>query len=121
MSGVTLESLILTRLNDVHNAMLSGNYGLAFNALNIVWTLIPDEGVRNKINKKTKEYQEEWKLKSEALMKMFNEREYDEQSRRMRLEKESGEHTVKMITEMVEFTTRLLIDNNLISREPSVP
>jgi len=121
MAGITLEGLILTRLNDVHNAMLTNNYPLALNALQIIWTLIPDEDLRKQIEEKTKSYQEEWKERSESLMRLFNEREYDEQTRRMRLQQEGEEHTLRMITEMAEFTTRLLIDNNLISREPSVP
>jgi len=121
MKGITLENLILTRLNDVHNAMLTGNYNLALNALNIVWTLIPDEDIRTQINDKMKTYQEEWKEKSERLMRMFNEKEYDEQSRNLRLSRDAEEHTLNMISEMVDFTTRLLIENNLIAREPSAP
>jgi len=124
--GITLESLILYRLNDVHNALLSDlpppyKHERALNALNILWSLIPSEEIRQQIEERLKEYQQEWQERHAQLMQLFEEREYDSTMRQMRLEQESAEHTVRMVEDMVEFTTRLLIENNLIAREPSVP
>jgi len=126
MKGITLEMLILYRLNDVHNALLSDipppyKHTRALNALTILWSLIPSEEIRNQITEKLTEYQQAWKERQEELKKLFNEREYDSTTIEMRLTQESNEHTIRMVEDMVEFTTRILIENNLIPREPAAP
>jgi len=126
MKGLTLENLILYRLNDVHNILLSDlpapyKHIKALNALNILWSLIPDEEVRKKIEERLQQHQNAWQKREKELRKLFDEREYDSTTASLRLDRESNEHTISMVEDMVEFTTRLIIENNFIAREPSAP
>lgn len=117
----TLENLIVNRLNDVQQALLIGQYQVAFNALNLLWSLIPDDDVRDLIEEKKKEYQEAWARTSAELTSLFNQKEYDSVTRKARMDVEESQYMIDMINGMAEYTTSLLIKNNIVAREPSVP
>ena len=121
MTGITLENLVLLRLNDVHNALLTENYPLALNALKIVWSLIPDKEIKKKIEEAQQQYQKAWQDRVSELKKLFNEREYDRTTQNMRMQQEEYQYMVDMVSGMANFTTQILIENNLIAREPSAP
>ena len=120
VSGITLESLILLRLNEVHSALLQSNYDYALNALRLVWSLIPDENMRKMINDRLTEHQKRWKQLESEIRKEVNKKELDNATASWKLNNARIQYQIEMTNDMTEFTTRLLIENNMIAREPSV-